>query len=283
MGYLNRYNKKVSNNKPNAAKNPFIEMALNKIEIQKFESGEANHRKLDAVLVFRDKEGPDAGILYTYQRDGLKVGDSFVKKGSNEETDAYYLIIEEVKRVDGSATIRVFNVLETNVLVARNNVENSLPGYLLSNLRNNIRQSSREGSIMEIKTATLIVPTGYKIRLDDKLNVRNLITNEESYASWLVEGIDDISTPGINYIHLGQVLKEDFKDEEEIGDYDLVALSSLTLNTNRGYIKTTPSSTILERSADRVVVIVPDIKGEFIVETKDSLGDIIETKYTVRG
>lgn len=283
MGYLNRYNKKVSNNRPGSASNPFIEMALNKIKIQKFVSGETNQKKLDAVLVFRDREGPDSGILYTYEKDGLKVSDSIVKKGSKIETDAYYLITEEVKRVDGSANIRVFNVLETNVLVSKDSSGEVLPGYLLSNLRSNIKNSTKEGIVLELKKATLIVPTSYRITLNNKLNIRNLITKEESYASWLVEGIDDVSTPGINYIYLNQALKEDFVDEEEFGETSIIALSSLTLETNMGYIKTTPSSTILERSANKVIVVVPDIEGDYSVETKNSSGDIIETKYTVRG
>ena len=295
MEYLDRYRKKTGASQPNAAGNPFIERALNKVLVHKYVSGETDGDGCEAVLIFKDKEGPDNGILYTYKDDGLNIGDTIVKKSSEKENNVYYLIIEEVKRVDGSQVIRVFNVLETNVLFTTKKQNEKLPAYLISNLRNNVRDSSREGNILELKRAIMVAPKTYKLTLDSKLNIENLITNEESYASWLVEGIDDISTPHINYIHLTQVLKEDFDKEEEPieppQDEDgedievedtLVALTALTLATYRGYVKTTPDAILLERGATEVIIQVPDIEGLFVVEVKNELNEIVEYKYNVR-
>lgn len=295
MEYLDRYRKKLGAGQPSAAGNPFIEMALNKVLIHKYVSGETDGDGHEAVLIFRDKEGPDNGILYTYKDDGLEIGDTIVKKGSTKESNVYYLIVEEVKRVDGSKVIRVFNVLETNVLFRTKEQIEKLPAYLISNIRKGVRDSSRDGVSLELKKAVMVAPKTYKIRLDNKLNIENLITEEESYASWLVEGIDDVSTPHINYIHLTQVLKEDFdkeekpiappqdEDGEDIEVVDtLVALSSLTLATHAGYIKTTPSATLLKRAADEIVIQVPYEEGLFVVEVKNELGEIVEYKYNVR-
>lgn len=284
MDYLNRYNKKIGNGQTNAAKNPFIERALNKIKVHKFTSGEVDHKELEAVLIFRDKEGPDNGILYTYEKDGLNVGDSIVKKSNKEDKHAYYMLTEEVKRVDGSQRIRVFNALEVNVVFnSRDNSEVS-QGYLLSNLRNNIRESARGGVILELKTAVLVTSRKNNIRLGKVLNVRNLITGEESYASWMVDGIDDVSNPGVYYVHLKQVLKEEFpENEEEVDENEVKPLSNLTLSTHNGYIKTVPSAGILVRTADEVTITVPDIQGELIVTTKNSANELVEKVYQVRG
>lgn len=294
MESLERYKKKVGISRPKAASNPFIEMALNKITIHKYVSGETSDEEFEAVLIFRDREGPDNGILYTYQKDGLDIGDVIVKEGSTKEQNAYYLILEEVKRVDGSEVIRVFNALETNVLFTTKTSSEKLPGYLLSNLKNIIKSNTREGMTLESKKAVLVAPKSYKVRLDEKMNMENLITGEESYASWLVEGIDDISTPHINYMHLSQILKDNFEPdvpredlEDEEGDpieAEVVdALTSITLATSGGYIKTVPQTTIMDRKANRVIVLVPEITGLFEVHVKDSSGEIIIHKYNVRG
>ena len=289
MEYLNRYLRKVGDTS-GAAGAPFIENALNKIKIHRYTSGEVYSNGYDAVLIFRDREGPDEGILYTYEKDGLKTGDSIVKKGSRDENDAYYLLVEEVKRVDGSAAIRVFNVLETNVLFSTQDSQEKRPAYLVSNLRRvtSTGSNSRDGFALESKGATLVAPKGYKLRLDSKLNIENLITKEESYASWLVEGIDDVSTPNINYIRLQQVMREEFdyttpSTEDEEGNEKLDAFSSLTLPTFDGYVKTTPAANLLDRRADRVIIQVPAGPGKFLVETKNEQNEVVKHNYIIRG
>lgn len=289
METLDRYRKRVGLNKPNAAKNPFIEMSLNKISIQKYVSGEIYNQEYDAVLIFRDKEGPDNGILYTYKKDGLDVGDSLVKKGSNEDTNAYYLITEEVKRVDGSEVIRVFNVLETNVLFETRDSRKKRPAYLTSNLKNlsGGKGSSSDGIVLEIKKAIMVAPKDYSIKINQKLNMENLITGDESYASWLIEGIDDISTPNINYIYLKQVLKEDFDDQPpqtpNEGVQEVDALSAITLETTNGFIKTEPMAVIMDRTTDRVIVRVPLNSDTLKIITKNKEGKEVINNYTIRG
>lgn len=290
MDFLDRYRRKVGIGLPIAATNPFIEMALNKISIQKYVSGETSEENFDAVLIFKDKEGPDDGVLYTYKKDGLDVGDSIVKKGSREENDVFYLIVEEVKRVDGSEVIRVFNVLETNVLFTTQNSSEKRPAYLSSTLRRStgVGSSARDGIVIEAKKAVMVAPKGYKLRLDSKLNIENLITNKESYASWLVEGIDDVSTPNINYISLKQVMKEDFDYsepdlEDEEGNTHIDAYVTITLDTSDGYIKTNPTANVLERKSNKVLIQVPQGPGLFTVKVKNADGDIVEYKYTIRG
>lgn len=267
-----------------ASSNSFIERALNKVKVHKFTSGELDHRELEVVLIFKDKEGPDNGILYTYEKDGLNVGDSIVKKSNEKDRYVYYLLIEEVKRVDGSQTIRVFNTLEVNVVFKSKDNQQVSQGYLLSNLRNNIRESARGGVVLELKTAILVTSRKNGIRLGNVLNVSNLITGEESYASWMVDGIDDISSPGVYYVHLKQVLKEKLPNyEEEMGENEVKSFSNLTLPTHNGYIKTVPNASILVRTADEVTITVPDLEGELVVTVKNDKNELIEKVYQIRG
>ncbi len=286
MEAINRYLKRTGTVEI-ARTDAFIEKALNKIIIRKYVSGETTPSVTDlsAVLIFKDREGPDSGILYTYATDELEIGDTIVKKGSTKKNDVYYLIVEEVKRVDTSVVIRVFNVLETNVLVQATSSVTLLPGYLQSSLRNKIQTSERSGNTLENKAAVLVVPKGYKITIDMKLNMTNLITGDESYSSWLVEGIDDVSTPHINYVHLTQVLKEEYKEPtatlEESNAVD--QLDTLTLSTKGGYVSTEPKAVIISRTMEEVIVQVPRVTGNFVVKTKDQNNQIIGNAYIVRG
>lgn len=261
MDALGRYRKRVLGN-PETAKSPFIEKALNKIVINKYESGDILDIDLEAVLIFRDKEGPDQGILYTYADDGLVVGDSFVKKGEREENDVYFLIIEEVKRVDTSVEIRVYRVLETNINIK--NKKETRPAYLLSNLRNKIRVSQKEGNQIEVKNSILVAPKGYKLSIDQKLNLENLKTKEESYSSWRIYGIDDVSSPSIVYAHLEQILKTEETEKEE--DTRLRRSQIVNLETENGFVEIVGDAKLVKRSASEVQVQAPSFAATFQVK-----------------
>lgn len=280
MDYLTRYKKRVGGSETPIS--DFIKHALNKIEVHKYESGEPIGDSLEAVLIFKDKEGPDTAILYTYAEDGLKVGDSIIKKGQREENDSFFLILEEQKRVDTSVHIRVFNTLETNVNILGS--DEKKPAYAVSNLSSTIRTSERQGGSIEVKKTVLVAPRKYRIRLEDILDLENLSTKEKSYASWRVEGIDDITSPHVVYAHLEQTTKKkDPVDEETEPNVETVKSGSiLELVTEDGFIKTLPTSRVIERKATRVRIQVPSDTDTLSVTIKKN-GMEKETIYKVGG
>lgn len=280
MGYLDRYRKRVLGN-PETAKANFIEMALNKITIQKYESGEILESKYDAVLIFRDKEGPDYAKLYTYADDGLKVGDCIVKKGEREENDVYFLITEEVKRVDTSVKIRVYNTLEANVNVSVN--DELKPAYFTSNLRSKIRASGRGGVEIEVKESVLVAPISYNLKLDEVLNISNLTTNHFPNISWQVYGTDDISSPTVAYHHLTQVMK---KQEPVTGlsvnlDGKAYVGEVIRIDSEHGFLETSVAATVVKRTATYVEVQVP-VTDIFRVTVKQD-GETKILEYEVIG
>lgn len=280
MDYLTRYKKRVGGSETPIS--DFIKHALNKIEVHKYESGEPIGDSLEAVLIFKDKEGPDTAILYTYAEDGLKVGDSIIKKGQREENDSFFLILEEQKRVDTSVHIRVFNTLETNVNILGS--DEKKPAYAVSNLSSTIRTSERQGGSIEVKKTVLVAPRKYRIQLEDILDLENLSTKEKSYASWRVEGIDDITSPHVVYAHLEQTTKKkDPVDEEAEPNVETVKSGSiLELVTEDGFIQTSPTSRVIERKATRVRIQVPSDTDTLSVTIKKN-GMEKETIYKVGG
>lgn len=280
MDYLTRYKKRVGGSETPIS--DFIKHALNKIEVHKYESGEPIGDSLEAVLIFKDKEGPDTAILYTYAEDGLKVGDSIIKKGQREENDSFFLILEEQKRVDTSVHIRVFNTLETNVNILGS--DEKKPAYAVSNLSSTIRTSERQGGSIEVKKTVLVAPRKYRIQLEDILDLENLSTKEKSYASWRVEGIDDITSPHVVYAHLEQTTKKkDPVDEETEPNVETVKSGSiLELVTEDGFIQTSPTSRVIERKATRVRIQVPSDTDTLSVTIKEN-GMEKETVYKVGG
>lgn len=275
MDALIRNRKLKGGGSPRSANTDFIGKALNKIVVQRYISGEIGENDLEAVLIFNDKEGPDLGKFYTYEKDGLGVGDTIIKQGAGEDRDSYFLLVEEVKRVDGSHSIRVFNVLETNALI-----NNEKPAYVKSNLRNKIYDAGREGIIVEAKEAVLVAPRSYGLKLSEVLNLSSLSTREESAAGWRVHGIDDISSPSVVYARLEQTLKSSevtntYDDKEEW----LKPKTIKVLPTEDGYYKT-ELDIVKKRTASSITVVVPNVES-FEIELKQN-GEIITKKFKVR-
>lgn len=279
MDYLERYKKSIAGSE--APVDDFIKHALNRIQVHKYKDGESIGEGLEAVLIFKDKEGPDTAILYTYEKDGLKVGDSIVRKGFREEEDAFFLLLEEQKRVDSSKVIKVFNTLETNVSIK--GYDTPKPAYAISNLKSVIRTSQKQGGSIEVKKTLLVAPRDYKIRLEDILDLENLLTGEQSYASWRVEGIDEITSPNVVYAHLEQTTKKkDEKPEPFEPNVETVKPGqTLELSTESGFIKTVPSARVIDRKSERVRIQVPAGTDTLIVTVKKD-GIEVETIYKVK-
>lgn len=270
MGYLDRYKEKTKRAFPDNSLAPFIKSSLNKISIHKVENETILEEELEAVLIFKDRDGPDLGILYTYADDGLSIGDTIVKKGAEDDRDSYYMLVEEVKRVDGSKVIRVFNVYEANVWIDGKVLR---PAYLLSTLKNSVKVSELTNINKEIKDATLVFPTEYGIKINQILNFKNIITKYDSYSSWRVEGKDDVSASGIVFAYLEQVVKTEIEEEKEVDDM-LPIGSVVSLDSLNGYVRTTAKIDILKRSQTSVEVRLPLENGEYHFELKDANGEI---------
>ena len=280
MEFLDRYKNRTKQSIPDPADAPFIENALNKITIQKVESGEPLGEELEAVLIFKDKDGPDSGILYTYKDDGLDVGDTIVKKGSIEETDSYFILVEEVKRVDGSRVIRVFNTLEANVWLSLEADTKEYPGYIVSNLKKQIDTDEKNTIITEGKHATVVIPKSYGFNINDILSIKNIISKEESYSDWRIDGKDDVSSPYIVYGFLTQTFKTGkdtptpFTLTDSSPQVQNEPGSRKVLDSLNGYIKSDRLISILNRTELTVEIRLPTEQCDVNLDLKDANGEI---------
>lgn len=281
MEFLDRYKKRQKRVFPDASDAPFIENALNKTIVHRLVDGEPGEEPLEAVLIFKDKDGPDFAILYTYAEDGLEIGDTIVRLGTpgDKLTNAFFMIAEEVKRVDGSRVIKVFKLYETNSWVKVNDI--SLPAYVLSNLKKSIGSDENNRIVTEDKKALMVAPSRYGFQINQYLRFVNFISDEPSYAGWRIEGIDDISSPFLNYIHLKQELRLE-ETPPIVPDPDLLEPSSIiTLESLNGYILTDAAIKIIKRNPMSVEIRLPSSPGVYLFNLKDANGDPREKNIKV--
>lgn len=275
----------------------WIEQSINKIEIKKASidsSGnlEIGYPSYSAVHIFKEKEGPDNAILYTYREDNLKVGDMIVKqtftdgieKTENRET---FLLFEESPRVDGSKNIRVFSTIEANAVI-----KESKGGYFPAYFKGEMRSESQidyslKGNIGTLdSTALVIVPVSqFQIKNNSVFSeIRSMKSSTPSHFSWEVADKDDITTTGMQYITVKKILKEPSITPEEPKDPSknyLAAGSVVEVPTKGGFFAAIPNVKVLERKALKVVFEVPNEPGELEIWTKNEEGNEIPTKYTV--
>lgn len=242
----------------------FIERALNKIDL--LVCGDTEEKPIEGVLVHRERDGADDGILYTYVKDGLRVGDCVIAPQFNGGLNVVHLLIEPERRVDGSKVINVFKTREVNVTF-----RNGLLGYLRSNLSSSIRDSGKEEMSVEAKEAVLVTTAalvqGEVVKLDS--------TKSSTVSqNWVVVGSDNISSPPIRYVHLRQVETPETESTTPAAN-ELKAGTYFRVETANFEFASTPSVTVRERKENYVIFLVPK-SGSLSVTT--ALGT---TEYTI--
>lgn len=277
MDYISRYKKRTKAN-PDRASSDFINEALNKISIQLLKGGDLSEETYDAVLIMKYRDGVDTAILYTYANDGIEAGDCIFKKGAREQNDLYYLVAEEEGRVDGSQTIRVFRTQEANVNLVIN--KQKYPAAVTTSVRNQTIQGSRDSITAEQKVAKITVPKSYELKLNDTLEITNIRTDAKYSESWRIDGKDDITSPGMTYITAIQVASDNSTDQETNKDRGLTPGARHTFKTEGGYFKTDIDIHVVSRTAEKVIVVLPNKNITFTVSLKSN-GEIINTKVKV--
>lgn len=249
---------------------------------------------MTAVHIFKEKEGPDNGILYTYTADGLKCGDLIVK--NVEQVDLQdlapkqvYMLYEESPRVDSSAFISVFTTLETNAIICIDTAT-YIAGYFMGRMKKLIGLDYRnEANIASAdQDASLIVSKDVKIYPATIIRgVKSFFDTEYPQYSWQVQDIDLTSSSTMQYVTISKTLSVPFtpipEPEEEgvVNKTTLQAGQTLEVVTASGYITTNPSAMIIKKTASRITLEVPLIPGNFSIITKNSDGELITTEYLI--
>lgn len=301
--YIERY--KLRNDKTLKVSVDWIENSINQVDISKCHvdnKGELviEDSLLKAVHIFKEKEGPDNAVLYTYRDDGLQLGDMIVKQAFDKHGEELlmnrevFLLFEEAPRVDGSTDIRVFSTIEANAIIKELNGT-----YFLGYFKGEMRSESQIDYALKVNLATLdslamlIVPRREFQVLNKHIftEIKSTKTGESSYFSWEVSDKDDITTSGMQYVSIKKTLREPeiiIEDpEEEIPTEPVVPANVIAANstvevvTSGGYFAADQNVKILQRKATLVVFEAPIMPGELNISTKNAEGKIIDTKYMV--
>ncbi len=301
--YIERY--KLRNDKTLKVSVDWIENSINQVDISKCHvdnKGELviEDLLLKAVHIFKEKEGPDNAVLYTYRDDGLQLGDMIVKQAFDKHGEELlmnrevFLLFEEAPRVDGSTDIRVFSTIEANAIIKELNGT-----YFLGYFKGEMRSESQIDYALRVNLATLdslamlIVPRREFQVLNKHIftEIKSTKTGESSYFSWEVSDKDDITTSGMQYVSIKKTLREPeiiIEDpEEEIPTEPVVPANVIAANstvevvTSGGYFAADQNVKILQRKATLVVFEAPIMPGELNISTKNAEGEIITTKYMV--
>lgn len=306
--YIERYKQK--NDKTLKVSVDWIENSINQVDISKCyvdNKGELviEDLLLKAVHIFKEKEGPDNAVLYTYRDDGLQLGDMIVKQAFDKNGEELlmnrevFLLFEEAPRVDGSTDIRVFSTIEANAIIKEANGT-----YFLGYFKGEMRSESQIDYALKVNLATLdslamlIVPRREFQVLNRHIftEIKSTKTGESSYFSWEVSDKDDITTSGMQYVSIKKILREPeiiIEDPEEEIPTDpeeptepvvpaiIAANSTVEVVTSGGYFAADQNVKILQRKATLVVFEAPIMPGELNISTKNAEGEIITTKYMV--
>ena len=301
--YIERY--KLRNDKTLKVSVDWIENSINQVDISKCHvdsKGELviEDLLLKAVHIFKEKEGPDNAVLYTYRDDGLQLGDMIVKQAFDKHGEELlmnrevFLLFEEAPRVDGSTDIRVFSTIEANAIIKELNGT-----YFLGYFKGEMRSESQIDYALKVNLATLdslamlIVPRREFQVLNKHIftEIKSTKTGESSYFSWEVSDKDDITTSGMQYVSIKKTLREPeiiIEDpEEEIPTEPVVPANVIAANstvevvTSGGYFAADQNVKILQRKATLVVFEAPIMPGELNISTKNAEGEIITIKYMV--
>lgn len=279
----------------------WIKKSINKIS---FNKGLVNNNgdvkvigfELSGVHIFKEREGPDNGILYTYRTDGLSTGDIIVKRSlnknqiENEENQEVFILFEETPRVDGSADIKVFSTIEVNAIVKAKD-ETYFAAYFKGEMRREslLEYSAKVNLAATDMVALLIVPVKQRVVLHSDVftrikSLRGAVTNYN--VSWQVEDKDDLTTADMQYVSLRKTLREPITETSPIEPEKpvlptIAAGTTQQVSTYGAYFAASRSVKVIKRQAELITFEAPSTVGELVITTRNSLGQDVPTTYLV--
>lgn len=279
----------------------WIGRSMNKISFKKAVINGQGEMKLDepfyeGVHIFREKEGPDDAILYTYRKDGLDVGDLIVKqtfrKDSSEIVDSRecFLLFEEAPRVDGSQEIRVFSTIEANV-IAHEKGGSYFAAYFKGDMRNEsqLDYSLKVNFAAPDMTALMIVPIKQRLVLnsDVYVDIKSVRSSKTTPGfSWRVEDKDELTTADVQYVSIKKILRDPEIEEEPIDPTEplLPTLAAGVVHevpTYGAHFAASRYVKITKRQARLITFEVPSTAGELEITTMNELGEEVKITYLV--
>lgn len=275
--YLTRFRNKASLiSKVTSQISDFIAASTSKIEV--IVEGQTN--AIPIVFINNDKEGVDEAIIYSYNENGLSVGNYF----SWEEWT--YLVYKEVKNVKRENYIDSFHAIKCNINFDLNG--SNIKAYFRGPMRLHgtaLDEVAQSLGFDVNNRAVIMLPTSYGVGINDEFYLGD--------QGWRVETLDKFTTTGITYLNaalknLIDTTKVSVNEPEVVPLAMSFAASSeqldpgitYTFTTEDGYFNPSVSVNIKERKATSIKFSIPFGIKELNISTKES-GEIITKSYTV--
>lgn len=252
----------------------FIEKHLSSTLVSKNDSATL----IKAVLTKTHKEGNEETLLFTYPKEGVKVGDYILHESRRYLTFMEYII--PLKQ-----HYRKHSLVYCNVTLGFGNIK--IGGAYRSSLRSfTDAVTQNEGSMTfeaDLDKPVVIAANNVALKVNDRVMV-----NSEAF---LVKNIDRMSNAGIMYLSIEPAphnpLLETQNGESTIipaapqpapvDNTKLQAGIKLSLNIVGGYVKFVPAVDIISRTINKVEYIIPYGVEQLTIVTKNSQGTIVKT------
>lgn len=249
-----------------------------------------NDFEITALVVSSYKEGPNELLMFTYVNEtdvslapvnqrNVFIGDYITY------SDKTYLVFDDYEHPD-FATYNKHKMLECNVTYGYNGKK--FGAFYMGSRRKletlNEGRLAQAVSLAQAGDSPLLITSAQS---DLKARMRVMINGE----AWMIDHIDRNTIQDIMFIsiHLDTITTNDNVAESiaasptqpVLDDGILTAGSTVTVDTNQGYIRFDADVVINSQTDTAVTFIVPYSINELIVTTKDSEGELVVTTYEV--
>lgn len=249
-----------------------------------------NDFEITALVVSSYKEGPNELLMFTYVNEtdvslapvnqrNVFIGDYITY------SDKTYLVFDDYEHPD-FATYNKHKMLECNVTYGYNGKK--FGAFYMGSRRKletlNEGRLAQAVSLAQAGDSPLLITSAQS---DLKARMRVMINGE----AWMIDHIDRNTIQDIMFIsiHLDTITTNDNVAESiaasptqpVLDDGILTAGSTVTVDTNQGYIRFDADVVINSQTDTAVTFIVPYSINELIVTTKDSEGELVVITYEV--
>ena len=231
---------------------------------------------VDASVV--NQQEKDMAYIYTHLNNPLEIGSSWGAKG------LHWLISEEI--------VTIKNVNWHKYLAFLCNVEiDGNWGYFLGPKKSYVNVVLKEKMLLMSEQKPILICAA-QFDINDKIMIKN--------RAWLIQEVDNISTPGLNYYSLTvttmskDVIKEN-KDKDvfiekasnvkietpETGDLIILPNEEIEIVTEDGYFDSSEDIDIISTSENKIVFSVPFGIENVLVSVKNQ-NRIVQYNYVVK-